>query len=78
MTHYNAEDLYNAILKEEGIAELEPEKAAKFLHSCKYVIKDNPENSFEANLMVASIYFEIIKDNPEMKFPLNLNERHGG
>ena len=77
MTDYIPEDLYNAILKEEGITELDPEKADKFLHSCKYVIKDNPENSFEANLMVASIYFEMINNNPEMKFPLNLNERHG-
>ena len=60
----DAQWLYNAALKVEGLTEISPFISSKFLHGCNKLLLDNPDNTKEMMVSSAQYILRLL-----IKFP---------
>ena len=64
----DCEELYNEVLKQEGIDSFVHDyTSVEFLEACRSILRKNPQNSFSNNVQLARIYLQFILKIPDEK-----------
>ena len=61
--------LYDTTLQSLKINELTKAQSGKFIEACERVFIDNPNNSFNDNVIAAKIYLKYIISFPDLTLP---------